>query len=52
MPKPTWKTPHLTVVARGKPEEKVLLGCKHANGNGPNVKHGCSTLDCSLTAAS
>jgi hypothetical protein len=50
MPKPTWKTPHLTVVARGKPEEKVLLGCKHGNGQGPNGH--CRANTCSLTVAS
>jgi hypothetical protein len=28
MPKKKWLTPLLTVLVRGKPEEKVLVGCK------------------------
>jgi len=46
MSKPSWKSPHLTVVAKGKPEEKVLLGCKTGNSAGPYQKHGCGTTSC------
>ena len=35
MPKPSWKTPNLMVISRGKPEEKVLLGCKVGSATGP-----------------
>jgi len=55
MPKPSWKTPNLTVVARGKPEEKVLLGCKYGNGKGPGAtgpNDHCRTNTCNLTDAS
>jgi hypothetical protein len=53
MPKPTWTTPSLTVVARGKPEETVLLGCKAGNRRGPNGRR-CSSVrnTCRLGAAS
>ena len=55
MPKPSWKTPNLMVVARGKPEEKVLLGCKYGNGKGPGAtgpNDHCRTNTCNLTDAS
>jgi hypothetical protein len=52
MQKQSWNTPKLTVVARGKPEEKVLLGCK-TGARGPNNRRCSSTRNtCRLTSAS
>lgn len=36
MRKKKWSTPLLTVLVRGKPEERALSGCKHYTaGGGP-----------------
>ena len=30
-----WRSPHLIIIGRGRPEESVLTGCKsHSNPNG------------------
>ena len=38
--KKTWIKPVLIVIGRGTPEERVLLGCKNAEGAGP-ATDGC-----------
>ena len=51
MKKKTWINPELIVLVRSKPEEAVLIGCKHylilTDRNGANSAcfvTGCSTL--------
>lgn len=39
-----WKTPELIVLFRGRPEESVLLHCKHKNN--PPVAPGAFHDDC------
>ena len=38
-----WERPQLVSLYRGKPEEKVLCGCKRMNGGGPHeaYNHQC-----------
>ena len=44
MQRRTWKKPALIVLARSKPEEKVLVYCKYVAPTGPNsTQTGCRT---------
>jgi hypothetical protein len=41
--KKTWQKPKLIILARGRPEESVLLGCK-MSGSGASIRNkniGC-----------
>jgi hypothetical protein len=50
-----WTQPKLKILVRGKPEENVLIACKHAGLNGP-IRPGClvedEELPCSVVASS
>jgi hypothetical protein len=61
--KKEWKRPQLVSLFRGKPEEKVLCGCKLMSGGGPTegYNHQCdkssggyhsSCVACSVGSAS
>lgn len=54
--KKVWKKPELVIIARNKPEEAVLTGCKAAgNVSGPDGENtSCSEVGpggCSMCAA-
>jgi hypothetical protein len=49
MKKP-WKTPELVILFRGRPEESVLVHCKHKNN--PPVAPGSYHDDCNTNPAS
>ena len=36
----TWQTPQLVVLARGTPEEAVLVACKNNNNLGDTLDYG------------
>lgn len=43
-----WETPQLVILARGTPEESVLLSCKAiaaTAGPGTSVQNSCASLD-------
>ena len=44
-----WVKPHLIILGRGAPEEKVLLGCKKTDGNGPFKHDHCHSSACKKT---
>jgi hypothetical protein len=48
MKKP-WKTPELVILFRGRPEESVLVHCKHKNN--PPVAPGSYHDDCNTNPA-
>ena len=49
MKKP-WKTPELVILFRGRPEESVLIHCKHKNN--PPVAPATYHDDCNTNPAS
>ena len=41
-----WQTPELIILLRGKPEEAVLITCKHSGGGGGST---ADNTDCGNT---
>lgn len=42
MPEKKWQKPKLVVLVRGKPEERILTGCKTSPpAGGPDSTNGC-----------
>lgn len=60
MKKPKWQKPKLIILTRGKPEERLLGGCKYQDMGGPvtgdtwciNTIPGPSCESCNIVSSS